>query len=381
MGMTFRAVPQRPSTAGSSSSATPQGMQKAIAATATNSAGFKQQPAARQSQTSGYQAHLHHLSTADSRVVPTMYNGCMIPSSSTMIHQSHVSGSQQDECPAGRTWSDDSLYRPISTSGTQPQPTIGLQHAIIQGQEHSTLYSNSRPSSAQLPHGPVVETPRPSSGYSYLPPSETLADLHDNTLISSSPIPPSAYHTAFNRPSEFGCRPHSSAHQAIGMTRNMSPPKRDLAPQRPSTAPKPRHIGSLDDLPPLPVPRALETSIENNRAPKEQPSHDHTYQSLSNQSRAVHAGPLIEMSGNAKRLNSAKDADYEIVDQHGAFLSKPGVRPSATDHATLAAYAGQTPEERMRVLDNFICENIGNEDFLTLCEDVDACWRRIGLGL
>ncbi|KAF2153150.1 hypothetical protein K461DRAFT_135885 [Myriangium duriaei CBS 260.36] len=70
-----------------------------------------------------------------------------------------------------------------------------------------------------------------------------------------------------------------------------------------------------------------------------------------------------------------------ILQQHGAFLSEPHNVLGRDVADQLAAYAAGTVEERATVLDHFICENLRNEDFLKLCEDVDACWRRIGLGL
>jgi hypothetical protein len=38
-------------------------------------------------------------------------------------------------------------------------------------------------------------------------------------------------------------------------------------------------------------------------------------------------------------------------------------------------------EQRHLLLNNFICENLENKDFLQLCEDTANAWRRIGLGI
>ena len=45
----------------------------------------------------------------------------------------------------------------------------------------------------------------------------------------------------------------------------------------------------------------------------------------------------------------------------------------------LAAYAVQPREERMAIIDDMICECLGDENFIKLLEDVDQSWRRIGL--
>ncbi|KAI9666054.1 MAG: hypothetical protein M1821_003989 [Bathelium mastoideum] len=61
----------------------------------------------------------------------------------------------------------------------------------------------------------------------------------------------------------------------------------------------------------------------------------------------------------------------------------PNVSRSAAsineDEAGLKAYASQNGEDRMDALESMICDLINNDDFLKLSEDVEACWRRIGL--
>ncbi|KAG8631496.1 hypothetical protein KVT40_000636 [Elsinoe batatas] len=51
------------------------------------------------------------------------------------------------------------------------------------------------------------------------------------------------------------------------------------------------------------------------------------------------------------------------------------------DHEQLGLYAAQPQEQRQDVLNAMIVENLQNEDFKQLCRDVDACWRRVALGL
>ena len=51
---------------------------------------------------------------------------------------------------------------------------------------------------------------------------------------------------------------------------------------------------------------------------------------------------------------------------------------SATEN--LAAYAAQSPDDRMTAIDDMICQCLQDENFITLCEDVENSWRRIGLG-
>ena len=46
----------------------------------------------------------------------------------------------------------------------------------------------------------------------------------------------------------------------------------------------------------------------------------------------------------------------------------------------LAGYADMAYNERMAVLEKMIVEMVDNENFITLCEDVQSCWQRIGFG-
>jgi hypothetical protein len=52
----------------------------------------------------------------------------------------------------------------------------------------------------------------------------------------------------------------------------------------------------------------------------------------------------------------------------------------STEEDALAGYAAMTYEERMDVLERLIVGAVGDENFITLCEDVSGCWQRIGLG-
>lgn len=51
----------------------------------------------------------------------------------------------------------------------------------------------------------------------------------------------------------------------------------------------------------------------------------------------------------------------------------------AGEQENLEAYAAMPATERMAVLDDWVAELIGDEGFLALCQDVDGCWRRIGV--
>lgn len=75
------------------------------------------------------------------------------------------------------------------------------------------------------------------------------------------------------------------------------------------------------------------------------------------------------------------DTTHDVLNQHGGFLTNLSTAPTADSLAQLANYAGLPPAERLALLDNYFCERMEDEGFVSLCEDVEACWRRIGLGL
>lgn len=61
-------------------------------------------------------------------------------------------------------------------------------------------------------------------------------------------------------------------------------------------------------------------------------------------------------------------------------LPAPQPRDAAAAMEDLTAYAAQSKEERLAVIDEMICECLEDENFGKLVEDVDESWRRIGLG-
>lgn len=112
--------------------------------------------------------------------------------------------------------------------------------------------------------------------------------------------------------------------------------------------------------------------------------------------------PLAERSPNSKvpRLSSLVDAPHETISPPAsppkspdramnASLHDPTIRAHAAltspthdpDAASLEAFAAQTESERQAALEEFFIANWDNENFITLCEDVEKCWRRIALGL
>lgn len=62
------------------------------------------------------------------------------------------------------------------------------------------------------------------------------------------------------------------------------------------------------------------------------------------------------------------------------YHNLPAPEAPKTSKDLLAAYAGQSDEERSQSIDNLICECLEDENFGKLVEDIEGAWKRITLG-
>lgn len=60
---------------------------------------------------------------------------------------------------------------------------------------------------------------------------------------------------------------------------------------------------------------------------------------------------------------------------------RPYLDPISNEKKNLASYAALPNEERVRILEGQVIRLIWDESFVQLCEDLNACWQRIGLGI
>ncbi|KAH8684770.1 hypothetical protein BGZ60DRAFT_398281 [Tricladium varicosporioides] len=64
-----------------------------------------------------------------------------------------------------------------------------------------------------------------------------------------------------------------------------------------------------------------------------------------------------------------------------SFVSKYKARPKPEEIWQAPEYATADEAKRRVLLNDFICDNLENADFLQLCQDTEKAWRRIGLGM
>ncbi|KAG9238913.1 hypothetical protein BJ875DRAFT_449850 [Amylocarpus encephaloides] len=82
------------------------------------------------------------------------------------------------------------------------------------------------------------------------------------------------------------------------------------------------------------------------------------------------SNPSLEMESPPKQYLTAIDS---LVSKHR--------RPRQQEIWEAPGYADGTQEERDAILNDYICENLENANFLQICEDTEHAWRRIGLGM
>ena len=63
------------------------------------------------------------------------------------------------------------------------------------------------------------------------------------------------------------------------------------------------------------------------------------------------------------------------------FVTKHKGRPAPKELWGAPAYAESDEEARQILLNDFICDNLENAEFLQLCQDAEKAWRMIGLGM
>jgi len=78
---------------------------------------------------------------------------------------------------------------------------------------------------------------------------------------------------------------------------------------------------------------------------------------------------------------AAASPPESYLDAVDKFVSKHKVRPAPKELWQAPGYAEADEEQRQLFLNNFICDNLENADFLQLVQDTEKAWRRIGLGM
>lgn len=206
--------------------------------------------------------------------------------------------------------------------------------------------------------------------------------------------------------------------QTVDALTQLIPPRRELPFQRSSTAQKTRVApienssrpsSSTADLPALPKPNFV---VDVARAARPTITHHQHTNSHNNQQQAGHLNsvgnsnpnsqqvppPVSNSSRGLDKQNFSTSSDLQSSSTLGFSTSRATVGQSETvyldrivaqisaevasaETGNLTAYAARPADERRTVINDWMMQHIEDDDFLTLCQDVWGCWRRIGLGL
>lgn len=91
-----------------------------------------------------------------------------------------------------------------------------------------------------------------------------------------------------------------------------------------------------------------------------------------------HANPTPSPAPTAPAVEDVSPAQLNLTE--GVVPPDSPTQPPPGAINSLAAYAAQSDSDRHAAIDTFLVQNLMDDDFLKLCEDVERSWRRIGLG-
>ncbi|KAK4696902.1 hypothetical protein P7C71_g1097, partial [Lecanoromycetidae sp. Uapishka_2] len=158
--------------------------------------------------------------------------------------------------------------------------------------------------------------------------------------------------------------PPSSAPPKLDTTRRQS--SRVVSPivDTPTTTPKPKENLSKR-------PKAIPQESRSNKQP--------------GQESKINGDSIVNESQAQPDPTFSNITPAEYLDSLEGWIRKyhnlPAPEPAQTAKDQLAEYAKQSNEDRAKILDDMICDSLGDENFIKLVEDVEGAWRRIGLGV
>ncbi|KZF21074.1 hypothetical protein L228DRAFT_284146 [Xylona heveae TC161] len=229
--------------------------------------------------------------------------------------------------------------------------------------------ASSSPSRTTIPKSGQLSR-RPTFSVADLPPLRTptyvseTSDVSNNTTLANTPILPTAPgETTKTR------APRKRARTSKCTTK----PNKVTAPlevSQPSVSEPP-----VPHLQPSSLDHPTTSVVDPNSACHYQPLSDHASNQAADSSSQLQ--PPLPSSGGANEPLSS-----EYLAHIDAFIAQHAPNTTASSHAeSLVDYSSLPNDERLAALDTMICNLIEDENFITLCQDVENTWRRIGLQL
>jgi hypothetical protein len=99
-----------------------------------------------------------------------------------------------------------------------------------------------------------------------------------------------------------------------------------------------------------------------------------------------HTTALLPLSNNQTSASVARKEcptppPHSYLDLLDAFVTRYQSGPAPKNLWNRPGYTEADEEQRQQILNEFICENLDNPEFIHLCEDTEKAWRRMGLGM
>jgi hypothetical protein len=155
------------------------------------------------------------------------------------------------------------------------------------------------------------------------------------------------------------------------------------AQQQPSWMQQPPRTPNQDQSPP-PSSQASPNIYEDkeNRPPSNSSS---SFSPLSYKRPTT--GPLSSLSDVARNMHHTESHSPLATPPTSSTFHQPHMSAETRGALQLVAgsdltdYAMQSPEDRRAVLNEFIFKHLEDDNFITLVEDMEACWARVGMGM
>ena len=148
-------------------------------------------------------------------------------------------------------------------------------------------------------------------------------------------------------------------------------------PKPKSTKPRAKRVTAVRKLPAKYVsvgtqtspPRSLPPTTQQLQPPIPEPAPAHTS--------APAPGPTVA----TEWMEAVELFIREHKDRPAPSPYRSSPAPAAKPVSDLAEYAARPGEERRNAIDDMILELIMDDNFATLCQDIEGCWRRVELGM
>lgn len=246
-------------------------------------------------------------------------------------------------------------------------------------------HANDRPETALLFN-------RPGTSEAILPPRRELPFARSSLPRSSgSDRPSSRPSTGVMGPPPLPARVASlrpSSSRATGQLNELpalpKPTLVDVTQQQPSWMQRPPRTPNMDQATSPGASSSIIEGKENRPLSGSSPS-PLTYKRASS-SALLPTQPVSVNDATQKRRRTESQSPLSTpptsdIHNYRAAPGKSPANPTTQVNEDLAAYAMQSNEGRRAALNEFIFKCLGDDNFLTLLEDMETCYARVGLGM